>query len=176
MLLDVVFEPSSQVDQIFGPLGVALDSYSRTLFCPNSPSRKMLVWVHQASSLNGESRLCVCGILASFNDSLCTYGNSAAKNCYSIHYIYSLHWVLTIFVINVFCCIYWEFVVAGGFVELLLHCIVLNLFPVVVGLMNPCSWFPNNYGLLLFSLEEWFGVLIKGWIRIRNVVLYLMSS
>ena len=163
MLLDVVFQPSSKVDQIFGSLGVVLDSYSRTLFCPGSPSRKMLVWVHQASSLNGESRLCVCGILASFNDSLCTYGNSAAKNCYSIHYMYSLHWVLTIFfVINVFCCIYWEFVVAGGFVELLLHCIVLNLFPVVVGLMNPCSWFPNNYGLLLFSLEEWFGV----WSRV----------
>ena len=118
--------------------GVVLDSYSRTLFCPNSPSRKMLVWVHQASSLNGESRQCVCGILTSFDDSLCTYDNSAAKNWYSIHYMYSLHWVLTIFfVINVFCCIYWEFVVVGGFVELLLHCIVSNLFPVDVGLMNP---------------------------------------
>ena len=96
----IVFEPSSKVDRIFGSIGIVLDSYSRTLFCPGSPSRKMLVWVHQASSLNGESRLCVCGILASFDDSLCTYGNSAAKNCYSIHYMYSLHWVLTIFFCN----------------------------------------------------------------------------
>ena len=125
----IVFEPSSKVDRIFGSVGIVLDSYSRTLFCPGSPSRKMLVWVHQASSLNGESRPCVCRILTSFTDSLCSYDNSAAKNCYSIHYMYSLHWALTIFlVINVSCCIYWEFVVAGGFVELFLHCIVLNPF------------------------------------------------
>ena len=177
MLLDVVFEPLSQVDQIFGPFGVALDSYSRTLFCPNSPSRKMLVWVHQASSLNGESRLCVCGILASFNDSLCTYGNSAAKNCYSIHYMYSLHWVLTIFscnqcvllyILRICCC--WRVC----WIASPLHC--FESFPVVVGLMNPYVLdFQITMACYLFGLE-WFCVLIKVWIGIRIVVLYLMSS
>ena len=91
--------------------------------------------------------------LASFDDSLCTYDNSAAKNCYSIHYMYSLHWVLTIlscnqcvllYILRICCCWRICWIVSP------LHC--FESFPVVVGLMNPCSWFPNNYGLLFVRL------------------------
>ena len=59
---------------------------------------------------------------------------------------------------------------------LILHFIVWISIPVVVGLMNPCILdLQHNYGLLLlFSLEEGFGGLIKGWIRICNVLMYLL--
>ena len=126
----IVFEPSSKVDRIFGSVGIVLDSYSRTLFCPGSPSRKMLVWVHQASSLNGESRPCVCRIF--WHPSLipCVLMIIQRQRIVTVFIICTVYieYLPFFFVINVSCCIYWEFVVAGGFVELFLHCIVLNPF------------------------------------------------
>ena len=102
---------------------------------------------------------------------------SAAKNCYSIHYMYSLHWVLTIFSCNQCVLLYILRIGCGWRIcWLILHFIVWISIPVVVGLMNPCILdLQNNYGLLLlFSLEEGFGGLIKGWIRICNMFIYLV--
>ena len=81
--------------------------------------------------------------------------------------------------ISVFCCIYWELAVAvGGFFDWFSISLFWISIPVVVGLMNPCILdLQNNYGLLLlFSLEEGFGGLVKVWIRICNVLMYLLFS
>ena len=117
--------------------------------------------------------------LTSFSDFLCTYDIQRQRTVtvFIICTVY-IEYLPLFPAINVCCCIYWELAVAGGFVELILHFIVWISIPVVVGLMNPCILdLQHNYGLLLlFSLEEGFGGLIKGWIRICNVLMYLLFS